>query len=404
MRAKRKRKDMDSFIKLVLALVVGGVILGASACSVFTIGADEIAVKQDAVDGILTVYTTAGTKWQGFGRVTKYKKSAQYWFSVKDDEGKKTDDSILVRFNDGGHGSISGSLRYDLPLDSAMMIKLHSKYGSMEAINHELIAQVVNKSVYMVGPLMSSRESYAEKKADLINYITDQIMNGVYRTERTPTKVQDPVSGTEKTVDIVKPMPGAGPGGFIREEVSPLSTMGIVASNITINNIIYDQAIEEQIKAQQVATNSVQQAMVDARKAEQRAITVKAEGEADAAKAKWTQEVEKAKAVTEAEQQRDVAKLALDTANLDKQATIARAEGEAKAKTLSQAANNNLELKLNAWVDVNKAYADAMSKQPWVPSVQMGAAGAGNSAGSELVALLTAQTAKQLALSVAPGR
>ena len=35
-----------------------------------------------------------GVHGQWFGNVTRYKKSAQYWFSAKDSEGKPTDDAI----------------------------------------------------------------------------------------------------------------------------------------------------------------------------------------------------------------------------------------------------------------------------------------------------------------------
>ncbi len=398
---------MDNLFKLIITVAVLVVVGMVASCSCFTVGADEIVVKQDAVDGNLTVYTSPGMRWQGWGRITKYKKSAQFWFQAPKKDAKtdeeKVDNSIKVRFNDGGHGNISGSLRIDLPQDQDHMIKLHSKFGSMEAIEHQLVGQVVAKSVYMTGPLMSSRESYSEKRNDLITFFQDQILDGVYRTERNTGKVVDIVSGQEKTVDIVKPIADPkAPGGFAREEVSPFVEFAIRAYNVTVNSIDYDPLVEKQIEAQQAAANAVQQAMVDARKAEQKAITTKAEGEAEAAKAKWDQEVIKAKATTEAEQKRDVAKLDLETANLEKQAQVTRAEGEAQAKKLATAANNNLEAKLDAYVKVNAAYAEAMGKQPWVPSVQMGATAGGNT-GNELMQLLQIKTARDLALSVTPG-
>lgn len=397
---------MDSLVKLIGTALVVLLALFAVSCSVFTVDANEIVVKQDAIDGNLTVYTSAGTRWQGFGHITRYQKSAQFWFqapkSNPKDDSEKVDNSIKVRFNDGGHGNISGSLRYDLPQDPEHMIRLHSKFGSMAAIDHQLVQQVVAKSVYMTGPMMSSRESYSEKRNDLITFFTDQILDGVYRTERQTAKIVDPVSGQEKTVDIVKPIPDPkAPGGIAREELSPFTEFGMRGYNVTVNSIDYDNAVEDQIKNQQAAFNAVQQAMVDARKAEQKAITAKAEGEAEAAKAKWAQEVQKATAVTQAEQQRDVAKLALETTQLTKQATIAEAEGQAKAKQLATQANNNLEQKLDAYIQVNKAYADAMSKQAWVPQVQMGASGGGVN-GNQLMELLQVKTAKELALNLSP--
>lgn len=371
-------------VKVVVGLVVliGGIVLIANM--VTTVAADEIVIKQDFIGGNLHVWDTSGVHWQNFGTITRYKRSAQLWFSAKDDEGKKTDDSIKVRFNDGGHGNISGSLRYTLPTDPNKMIALHQTYHSMEAIDHELVRQVVNKSVFMSGPLMSSRESYAEKRADLINYITDQIVYGVYRTEHDQMKTTDPLTGQEKIVDLVRPkVNAASPNGIEREEDSPIQKFSMNASNITINGIDYDPAVEAQIKQQQEAIMAVQQAIVNAKKAEQDTLTVEQQGKAAAAKAKWDQEVKKATAVTEAEQDKavavtkatkdkEVAALSLETAKLSAQETITTAKADADAKRLAMQADNYQGKKIEATVEIHKAWAAAYGAQRQTPDISLG--------------------------------
>jgi hypothetical protein len=401
------KSDAD-LVKLGVKIVV--VVVGIIFCCFFvfssftTVGADEIVVKQNAMDGQLQVWGDPGVHMLWNGHVTRYKKSAQYWFSAHKDEGKDTDDSIKVRFNDGGHGNVSGSLRYNLPLDPAKMLALHSTYGSMQAIDHELIRQVVNKSVFMTGPLMSSRESYAEKRADLINFIQDQIMKGVYKTDRKPIKTVDPVSGQEKTVDITEPKLGEGPNGILREEESPIDRFGVTAYNITINGVDYDPAVEEQIKNQQAAVNAVQQAMVDAKKAEQNAITVAKQYEAEIAKSKGEQDVIKAKAVTEAQQKVEVAKLELETAKLDKENDITTAQGQAEAKKLVMSADGQLALKLDYWLKAQQAMADALSKQRQTPDVVVG--GGSNGVGADpmkqMLEMYAIQSARQLNVNPSP--
>jgi hypothetical protein len=59
-----------------------------------------------------------------------------------------------------------------------------------------------------------------------------------------------------------------------------------------------------------------------------------------------------------------------------------------------------LEKKLAAWVDVNKAYAEALGQQRLVPEVVMAGNGGAMPNSSSLVELLTASTARQLALSM----
>jgi regulator of protease activity HflC (stomatin/prohibitin superfamily) len=380
--------------------------------TMITIQADEIVIKQDLVGGQLHVWDTPGPHAVLWGTVTRYKRSAQLWFSAKEDEGKKTDDSIKVRFNDGGHGNISGSLRYTLPSDQNKMIILHQTYHSMEAIDHELVRQVVNKGVYMSGPLMSSRESYAEKRADLINYITDQIQFGVYRTEHEQVKTTDPLTGQEKVVDIVRPKQNDHfPNGIEREEESPIQRFGMSATNITINGIDYDPVVEAQIKQQQEAIMAVQQAIVNARKAEQDALTVEQQGKAAAAKAKWDQEVEKATAVTaaekdkavavtQAEKDKDVAALALETAKLNAQQTVTTAKADADAKKLAVQANNNFQERINAYVKVMEAWATAYGAQRQTPDVQLGGAGAGGTAAA--MDILAVKAARDLQVQPKP--
>src|SRR5271155_729219 len=159
----RDTEDMTGLIvKLVLGFV-GVIVMIVLICNmVTTVNADEIVIKQDVMGGQLHDWDTPGVHWQNFGTVTRYKRSAQLWFSAKKNEGKdadakEADESIKVRFNDGGHGNISGSLRYSLPTSETQMLELHRAYHSQDEIDHALVRQVVNKGVYMSGPLMSSR-------------------------------------------------------------------------------------------------------------------------------------------------------------------------------------------------------------------------------------------------------
>jgi regulator of protease activity HflC (stomatin/prohibitin superfamily) len=410
------RNDPNLLVRLALR-VVGGiltlfVVVWVFSGTLITVQADEIVIKQDLLGGQLHVWDTPGPHAVFWGTVTRYKRSAQLWFSVKEDEGKKTDESIKVRFNDGGHGNISGSLRYTLPADPNKMIMLHQTYHSMEAIDHELVRQVVNKGVYMSGPLMSSRESYAEKRADLINYITDQIQFGVYRTEHEQVKTIDPLTGQEKVVDTVRPKQNDHfPNGIEREEESPIQKFGMSASNITINAIDYDPVVEAQIKQQQEAIMAVQQAIVNARKAEQDALTVEQQGKAAAAKAKWDQEVEKATAVTaaekekavavtQAEKDKEVAALALETAKLSAQQTVTTAKADADAKKLAVQANNNLQDRLDAYVKVMQAWATAYGAQRQTPDIQLGGAGAGGTAAA--MDVLAIKAARDLQVQAKP--
>ncbi|TXH21951.1 MAG: hypothetical protein E6Q99_09360 [Elusimicrobia bacterium] len=378
--------------KIVLTVAVTAVLLFvlAFAGKIWeNVDADEIACIQSPISGKLNWYTSAGVKWQGFGKVTKYFKLDTYEFRVP------------VRFNDGGHGTIVGSLNYEVPLSVDQLTQIHMKYGSQEAIQKQLVETVTNKCVYMTGPLMSSKESYAEKRTSLIFYIEDQIQNGVYRTTQKDIKTRDPITGVEKTVAVVEIVKD-DKGQPARQEDAVLSGFGIDTSNFAVTRLDYEDAVERQIQQQQELTMKVQTAVAASKEAEQRAITVAKEGEANAASAKWAQEVEKAKAVTLAQQQFEVAALEAKAAEQKKRAEILLGEGEATRKRLVMQADGALEKKLAAYVETQKNWADAMARmtQPVVPGVSMGGDGKGGNGVTQMMEILGAKAARDLQLEL----
>lgn len=251
---------------------------------------------------------------------------------------------------------------------------------------------------------MSSKESYAEKRNDLISYIDDQAGRGVYKTRQKETRGIDPLTGQEKTVMIVEIEKDTAKNMFLRQQESPIEDYKLTLSNLSINSVDYDATVDKQIAAQQNATMQVQTAIAKAKEAEQQAITVEQQGKADAAKAKWEQEVIKAKAVTEAQQQLEVARLNTQAAEQYKRTQILEGEGDAERKKLSMVANGALEQKLEAWVAVNQAYAEAMKESIWVPTYVMGGGyggGGSNSSGaSDLIQMMMAKTAKDITLDM----
>jgi hypothetical protein len=155
-------------IKRITFLILGIVLLIVLVNFAGRVGEDvdagEIVVIQDPYDGELHIYTQPGWQFQNFGMPTHYRKSTQFWFTKDKEQGDARDQSIKIRFMDGGHAQTSGSARWDMPLDEKSINQIHSIFGSQTAIENQLIRTVIEKSIYMTGPLMTSKESYAEKR------------------------------------------------------------------------------------------------------------------------------------------------------------------------------------------------------------------------------------------------
>ncbi len=390
-----------------LAFVVFLLVLALSGEFFEHLDAEQIMVIQAPLSGQLTWHTNPGVKWQGFGKVTKYPKRFQYWFSPKPDAADKSDQTIQLRFNDGGHANLSGSIAVGYPVDDKNLNSIHMQYGSPEAVEQQLVRPVIEKAVYMTGPLMSSAESYAERRNELISFIEDQVQNGVYQTFTEEVKQPDPITNELKTVTVVKLRTGPA-GQHLRQDQSPLKQFGFATFNLSINNVKYDDRVEAQIQQQQQAKMQVTTAMARAKQAEQDAITAQKNGEAEAAKAKWEQEVVKAKEVTAAQQRLAVSQLDAQAAVQTKLKLTLEGQGEAGKRQLIMSADGGLDRKLDAYVKTQEIWAAAFAnfKGQLVPSVVMSSTQSGSAPASGVTTfmeMMTAKAARDLAIELQAG-
>jgi len=200
----------------------------------------------------------------------------------------------------------------------------------------------MEKAVYMTGPLMSSTESYAARRNELLTLIEEQTTFGVYATETSLAVVTDELTKQTVTKNMVR-LKKTKEGMPVYAEESPLKEYGVRTSNLSINTVKYDPVVEKQIAEQQEQLGKIQVSISTARQGEQSAITAEQTGKANAATAKWAQETinakdialaEKEKRVAElkAEQMKQVARLGKEAAEFTKQEQILLGEGESERR------------------------------------------------------------------------
>ena len=349
-------------------------------------------VCQMPITGNYKVWTDGGLQVQMFGSVQSYNKTSQVEFSgvEKNQTGYvavgRTPAAALT-FNDKGKGMIVGAFRVVLPTDYQNMSKIQRDFGSEDALIDNLVRPTLYKVVTACGPLMSSLESVSETRTDLIAYITDQLNNGVYKTKAVKTEVLNELTGEMevRTQSVILEDVNA-PGGYARQEISPFSQYGITCGLVSILDIKYDAATQDQIDAQKQANLAVITSKTKSIEAMQRTLQITEEGKAAAEKAKWEQEREKAVAVTKAQQEFEVAELNAKKAKQD--ALRIKYEGEAKAEA-------NRALVLAGLTPTEKAeyeyktkvgVAEALAKTVW-PKIVMGGYGNGGNTAMDVIAL-----------------
>jgi hypothetical protein len=331
-------------------------------------------------------------QWQLWGNVHEYAKTTQVEFTgvEKNDDGyvaSGENHGATITFNDKGRGFIIGSLRVVLPTDFAHMAKIQQEFGSESALINTLIKPTLYKVVISCGPLMSSLESVSETRTDLIQYITDQLNDGVYKTKINKIKVTNELTGDTETVAKAEILVDRN-GKYLRQENSPFKQYGITCNLVSITDIKYDGATQQQIDAQKAANLAVITSKTKSLEAIQKTVLVTEQGKQNAEAAKWKQEEIKAKEVTKAQQEYEVAKL--EAMKAEEVARKVRAEGEAKAaanRALVQAgATPEQVLQMRKETMIGIAQALANSNTEWVPKIMV-SGGNGNADPMQAVGL-----------------
>lgn len=386
---------MKKKIMAIIGLVIAVTLLFLSGRLVEDADKSRNYVCQKPISGKYVVWTDGGLQWQLFGDVDSYAKTSQIEFS--DLEKNQTgyvavgeNPAAGTTFNDRGKGYIVGSFRVVLPSDEQNMMEIQRDFGSEQALINNLVRPTLYKVVTACGPLMSSLESVSETRTDLTAYITDQLNNGVYKTKTSKVEVVNEITGEKEIRTQAELIPDENaPGGYKRQEVSPFSQYGITAGIVSIIDIKYDAATQQQIDAQKQANLSVITAKTQALEAMQKTITIEEQGKARAAEAKWEQEREKAVAVVKAEQEYEVARLAALKAG--ENAKRIKAEGEAEAAAARAKVAAGLDPLQRATIEketaIGIAQALADSKVRWVPEVMINGQNAGSNNAMDAVGL-----------------
>ena len=381
-----EKAPMSITKKAIIGIVTVGIaILLVCICRSLFEDADKSKnyVCQLPITGEYRVWTEGGLQMQLFGNVQSYNKTSQVEFSglEKNDGGYVAlgkNPAAALTFNDKGRGMIVGSFRVVLPTDTKHMEKIQRDFGSEEALINNLVRPTLYKVVTACGPLMSSLESVSENRTDLIDYITDQLNNGVYKTMAVKTEVVNEITGEPETRTTAKIIEDVNaPRGFKRQEVSPFSQYGITCGLVSITDIKYDAATQDQIDAQKAANLAVITSKTKSIEAMQKTIQIAEEGKAATEKARWEQERIKIVEVTKAEQEREVSRLAAEKAEFDKKKIIAEGEAEAAANRAKVAAGltpqERAEWDYKTAVGVAKELAG--SNVRWVPEIMIGGNG-----------------------------
>lgn len=345
-----------------------------------------------------------GMYFAWFGKTTTWKNEVPYEI-----EGN----GIQVRYQDGGRGSVDGTMIVSLPDNEEQMLEVHRVYRSEIGLQDRLLTPELKQSLNSTAGLMTSEEAYAVKRNDYREYTLDQMVEGLFMTELVKREVTT-VEGEdqEREVPIIKLDPETG-RPMHNEPV--LSNYGLKIASFQITDWSFAQETETQINNKRRAEMAIIEAKAKAQQAESEQKQVAAEGEKEVERVRYEQLQIKEEAVIKAEREREVAtikanqqvqvnqealqaaKIDVETAKQEKVAKQERADGEAYAKRVVLEADGALAQKLQTLEKINAFWSQAYAKRA-VPSYVSGGGveSASDSSAQAFMEILTTKAMKDI--------
>lgn len=392
--------------------------------------------------GTQTSVLTPGFHARFLGETIPFKKFLTVSFGGQqaDDRFSGSANAQEIRFNDSVTATVRLTARFQLPENSEQFLPMAIAYRSQENLINSSLIPIMQEAMRNSGRMFSAQEYIGGRGGDFENAALDQIRGGIYllnvaeeRTSHGPKAVTEPETRTiqqDQTIQVQVSIRRNADGQEMRKDAgeNPLQKFGITLAQANVQDVDHDPKFKEKLQEQRDAAAQVAIERQNARKEEERKKRIIAQGEAEKAetqiglekkqieqvvaaetKAKMAEQ-EQLERVTqantmkqEAEIERDRKKIELETAQMEKNRLIEIATGEAKAREMKMKADNALEQRLAAFVQVSQAYAAALSDKQLVPGVIIngsGSGGSGSSNATDLISLLMAKAARDLGVAV----
>jgi regulator of protease activity HflC (stomatin/prohibitin superfamily) len=382
---------------------------------------------------------TCETGWyfSGWGRTTEY----PHYITVANasDEsytfGSAVNKPYSVRMSDNWNGDITQNTRFAIPQDETQFMNMHHTFRSPERLIQTTLKPAVTSSLDSVANLFSMEEYYAGGKRDQFKteykdavekgraMVKQVVVDGLSLEYEMKAQANDLTDDTSNTNNrparkiIMEKITDSK--GIVVREIHDYVKYGISVSSAIVENLDPDDKFENQIQDRKLSASKRMVAQEQRKEQEEQRLLAIQTGQTQIAKRQAEAQVEQIQKTTEAETAKkliiiqaeqakaqatiatETAKLQLDKARIDAEATKTLADAEAYSKKAIIMADGALEKKLAAYVETQKAWAEAASKMN-VPQQLFGASVNGtNIAGStteQFMQLLTMKSAKDLAV------
>lgn len=314
---------------------------------------------------------------------------------------------INIRFSDATTADVKGITQYILPSTEKEMILIHNTHRTPVSLVQKRLAPYTKECLQSSAQLMTSEKHYGGGRAQMAQDFLDQLKDGVFLLRTEDKIVYDTLDKEKKRVYETE-MQFDKKTGLAKRKISSVKEYGITVADAAITDVDYETKVDDKlikiIDAVTKSSISKQELMT----AQQQTLTAKAKGEQALVEIEYQQKQEQTKQVVAAQTKVAVAeqdklqqKIAYEASILEAKKIKELADAEAYRKSRVMQADGALEMKLKAYTEVQKSWADALGKYTGaiVPQFQTGQGPQQNGV-MNFMDIMTAKTARDFALDL----
>ncbi len=391
------------------------------------------------IAGTESATCTVGWYFEGWGTSTQW----PHYITIAntrapDAEGSAVSGPYPIRMADNWNGDVSQVTRFGIPQDTSadgQFITMHREFRSPERLITTTLRPVVTASLDSVSNLFSMEEYYAGGKRDeyktefrdavikgrpvvrqvtSLNTAQSAIVNGQASSDLDEVQDTSEVGETQVRRIVMEKVLDAS-GNVIREPHS-YGEYGITVSSAIVENLDPDDKFEDQIQARKDAASRRIVAQEERREQEEQRLLELQKGETEIAKRQAAARTEQIEKTTNAETAKQLAlieasrlkeeaaialetsKINLETAKVNADARQVSADAAAYEKAALLEADNALQIKVDAIVQMNKDQMDAFARRPVPTNVIYSGGGTegGLGANDEIANIAATQMLKNL--------
>lgn len=253
--------------------------------------------------GNVKVIDTAGWYFKAFSSSWKYPRN---WQVEYDKEY-----SFKVVFNDGGSSVMSAMVRFSSPLTLEGKRKFHQLFGGNEEAVEAAVWAHLSDAMKSSGPVMSASEHQSARRGEFTALVQDQLQKGLFEMKRISKTLQDQYDDKGKPITVYATevvFEGDGIAQSISRP-SPLTDFGIIVTQFSITDVVYDDQTQRQFSQKKEAFLSAEGSKAQREKEVQERLMVEERGRREKAESESIALRRKAEEVINAQREKEVAEL-----------------------------------------------------------------------------------------------